>query len=202
MRLGGRAAARRGDRALHRRARLPGAAQAGAAAFRGPPRAWTSKAWARSWSTSWSTPASCARRPTSTGSTSTTLAGARADGRKIGGQRRRRDREEQAHDARALHLRARHPPRRRGDRARISRGISAASTRCSTADEAALAEVPDVGPVLAESIARFFAEPHNREVIAQLRAAGVHWPETAPQRAAARPARRDAPSCSPARCRR
>ena len=33
------------------------------------------------------------------------------------------------------------------------------------ADEAALLEVPDVGPVLAESIARFFAEPHNREVI-------------------------------------
>jgi DNA ligase (NAD+) len=55
------------------------------------------------------------------------------------------------------------------------------------AGEAELAEVPDVGPVLAESIARFFAEPHNREVIAQLRAAGVHWPEGAPQRAAAGP---------------
>ena len=51
------------------------------------------------------------------------------------------------------------------------------------ADEAALLEVPDVGPVLAESIARFFAEPHNREVIAQLRAAGVHWRDQAPQRA-------------------
>jgi DNA ligase (NAD+) len=35
--------------------------------------------------------------------------------------------------------------------------------------------------VLAESIARFFGEPHNREVIAQLRAAGVHWPEHAPK---------------------
>ena len=53
------------------------------------------------------------------------------------------------------------------------------------ADEAALLEVPDVGPVLAESIAQFFAEPHNREVIAQLRAAGVHWREHAPQRRAA-----------------
>jgi DNA ligase (NAD+) len=52
------------------------------------------------------------------------------------------------------------------------------------ADEAGLVEVNDVGPIVAESIARFFAEPHNREVIEQLRAAGVHWPESAPQRAA------------------
>jgi DNA ligase (NAD+) len=55
------------------------------------------------------------------------------------------------------------------------------------ADEAALQQAQDVGPVLAESIARFFAEPHNREVIRELRAAGVHWRETAPQRAAAGP---------------
>ena len=48
------------------------------------------------------------------------------------------------------------------------------------ADEAALAEVRDVGPVVAASVVRFFAEPHNREVIAALRAAGVHWPEGAP----------------------
>jgi DNA ligase (NAD+) len=52
------------------------------------------------------------------------------------------------------------------------------------ASEAELHEVPDVGPVVAESIARFFAEPHNRAVIAELRAAGVHWPDTPPQRAA------------------
>jgi len=45
------------------------------------------------------------------------------------------------------------------------------------ADEAMLQTVPDVGPVVAASIAAFFAEPHNREVIEQLRAAGVHWPE-------------------------
>ena len=42
----------------------------------------------------------------------------------------------------------------------------------------------DVGPVLAQSIRQFFGEPHNREIIAQLRAAGVQWPEGAPQRAA------------------
>jgi DNA ligase (NAD+) len=45
------------------------------------------------------------------------------------------------------------------------------------ADEAELQAVPDVGPVVAQSVARFCAEPHNREVIAQLRAAGVSWTE-------------------------
>jgi DNA ligase (NAD+) len=45
------------------------------------------------------------------------------------------------------------------------------------ADIDGLQQVPDVGPVVAASIARFFAEPHNIEVIEQLRAAGVHWPE-------------------------
>ncbi|WP_316149887.1 NAD-dependent DNA ligase LigA [Cupriavidus sp. BIC8F] len=48
------------------------------------------------------------------------------------------------------------------------------------ADEAALLEVNDVGPVVAQSIAHFFAEPHNVEVIEQLRAAGVHWAESEP----------------------
>lgn len=50
------------------------------------------------------------------------------------------------------------------------------------ADEPTLTEVPDVGPVVATRIAHFFAQPHNREVIAALRAAGVHWKEGAPQR--------------------
>jgi len=45
------------------------------------------------------------------------------------------------------------------------------------ADNDRLQQVPDVGPVVAASIARFFAEPHNIEVIEQLRAAGVNWPE-------------------------
>ncbi len=49
---------------------------------------------------------------------------------------------------------------------------------------AALLDVEDVGPVVAESISRFFAEAHNREVVEALRAAGVHWPEHAPVRAA------------------
>jgi DNA ligase (NAD+) len=49
------------------------------------------------------------------------------------------------------------------------------------ADDARLLEVADVGPVVASSIAQFFAEPQNREVIEQLRGAGVHWPEGAGQ---------------------
>ncbi|MBI5860876.1 MAG: NAD-dependent DNA ligase LigA [Rhodocyclales bacterium] len=48
----------------------------------------------------------------------------------------------------------------------------------ASADE--LQQVPDVGPVVAASIAHFFAEAHNVEVIEQLRAAGVHWPEGEP----------------------
>ncbi|HEY0665176.1 MAG TPA: NAD-dependent DNA ligase LigA [Gallionella sp.] len=40
-----------------------------------------------------------------------------------------------------------------------------------------LLQVPDVGPVVAQSIADFFAEAHNREVVQQLRAQGVHWEE-------------------------
>jgi len=48
------------------------------------------------------------------------------------------------------------------------------------ADEAALLEVNDVGPVVAQSIVNFFGEPHNVEVIEQLRAAGVHWAENEP----------------------
>jgi len=38
-----------------------------------------------------------------------------------------------------------------------------------------LEEVPDVGPIVAESIAAFFRERHNREGVSQLRAAGVTW---------------------------
>jgi DNA ligase (NAD+) len=40
-----------------------------------------------------------------------------------------------------------------------------------------LEAIQDVGPVVAQHVAHFFAEPHNRQVIEALRAAGVHWPE-------------------------
>ena len=41
-----------------------------------------------------------------------------------------------------------------------------------------LLEVHDVGPVVAQSIRTFFDQPHNAEVVEQLRAAGVGWDET------------------------
>jgi len=40
-----------------------------------------------------------------------------------------------------------------------------------------LLQVPDVGPVVAQSIFDFFVEAHNREVVQQLRELGVHWEE-------------------------
>ncbi|MEQ6884880.1 NAD-dependent DNA ligase LigA [Salicola sp. Rm-C-2C1-2] len=48
------------------------------------------------------------------------------------------------------------------------------------ADEEHLQEIEDVGPVVAGHIRSFFAEPHNREIIQQLRAAGVSY--RAPER--------------------
>jgi DNA ligase (NAD+) len=39
-----------------------------------------------------------------------------------------------------------------------------------------LLEVNDVGPIVANSVRAFFDQPHHREVVEQLRAAGVHWP--------------------------
>ncbi len=46
-----------------------------------------------------------------------------------------------------------------------------------------LLQVNDVGPVVAKSIARFFAEPHNRQVVEELRSAGVRWSEGRPRSA-------------------
>ena len=50
-----------------------------------------------------------------------------------------------------------------------------------------LLEVADVGPVVAESIHTFFQQSHNREVIEQLRACGVHWEEGEPAAQAPKP---------------
>ena len=52
------------------------------------------------------------------------------------------------------------------------------------ADAEALQEVPDVGPVVAESIAQFLAERHNREVISELLAAGMSFEPVAVDAAA------------------
>jgi len=46
------------------------------------------------------------------------------------------------------------------------------------ASEADLLAVRDVGPIVAQSIIQFFAEPHNLDVVRKLRTAGVCWPES------------------------
>lgn len=47
-----------------------------------------------------------------------------------------------------------------------------------SADIASLEAVPNIGPNMAEDIHAFFHQPHNRDVIRDLRALGVHWPKT------------------------
>ncbi|MFX6023248.1 helix-hairpin-helix domain-containing protein, partial [Acinetobacter baumannii] len=46
------------------------------------------------------------------------------------------------------------------------------------ASEEQLLEVADIGPVVAASIRAFFNDPINVELVEQLRAVGVHWPES------------------------
>ena len=50
-----------------------------------------------------------------------------------------------------------------------------------------LLEVGDVGPIVAQSLRTFFDQPHNREVVQQLRDCGIHWPEGAPAEVVPRP---------------
>jgi DNA ligase (NAD+) len=53
------------------------------------------------------------------------------------------------------------------------------------ADAEAIMAVPDIGPVVSESVYAFLHQPHNRQVIERLRKRGVHWPAMPePQRAA------------------
>ena len=50
-----------------------------------------------------------------------------------------------------------------------------------------LLEVHDVGPIVALALRTFFDQPHNREVVEQLRACGIHWPEEEPAARAPQP---------------
>ncbi len=59
--------------------------------------------------------------------------------------------------------------------------------RIMQASEEQLSQVADVGPVVAHSIRTFFDQPHNVEVVEQLRACGVHWPEGEPSEVALQP---------------
>lgn len=49
------------------------------------------------------------------------------------------------------------------------------------AEEAALWEIEDVGPVVAKHIHTFFRQPHNLEVIERLLAQGIVWPTEKPE---------------------
>jgi DNA ligase (NAD+) len=55
------------------------------------------------------------------------------------------------------------------------------------ATEEQLLQVNDVGPIVAKSLRLFFDQPHNREVVEQLRACGVTWPEGPPAPVAPQP---------------
>ncbi|WP_439589512.1 NAD-dependent DNA ligase LigA [Hydrogenophaga sp.] len=59
--------------------------------------------------------------------------------------------------------------------------------RIMDASVEALSEVNDVGPVVAQSIHTFFEQPHNREVVEQLRACGLQWEEGEPAARAPQP---------------
>jgi DNA ligase (NAD+) len=50
-----------------------------------------------------------------------------------------------------------------------------------------LLQVPDVGPIVAQSLRTFFDQAHNREVVEQLRACGVTWAEGEPTAGASLP---------------
>ncbi|KNZ31603.1 MAG: NAD-dependent DNA ligase LigA [Methylibium sp. NZG] len=50
--------------------------------------------------------------------------------------------------------------------------------RLMDATEEQLLQVNDVGPIVAQSLHTFLRQPHNREVIEQLRAVGVTWEES------------------------
>ena len=49
--------------------------------------------------------------------------------------------------------------------------------RLMDVDIETLQQVPDIGPIVAQSVVDFFSEPHNREVIEQLRFCGIRWAE-------------------------
>jgi len=86
----------------------------------------------------------------------------------------------------AVHLRAR--IRQVGaETARALASTSAASSGVRAADEAALAEVPGIGPTIAPLVAGFFAQPESRRVIDRCfergleltgtdRPSGARWP--------------------------
>jgi DNA ligase (NAD+) len=58
----------------------------------------------------------------------------------------------------------------------LARGFGDLDALAGASPEA-LEAVPGVGPVIARSVADFFANPRNRAELARLRKLGMHWPE-------------------------
>ena len=61
--------------------------------------------------------------------------------------------------------------------ASLARHFGSLEALCG-ADEEALQQVPDVGEIVARRVSEFFRHGENLRVIAELKARGVHWPET------------------------
>ena len=55
------------------------------------------------------------------------------------------------------------------------------------ADAAQIEETPDVGPIVSQEIARFFADPAEQELLDRLIAAGITWPKIEVAQAAGAP---------------
>ncbi len=53
--------------------------------------------------------------------------------------------------------------------------------RIRQASKEQLQEIPDVGPLVADSVVTFFEQPHNRAIVGKLLDAGVTWPAPAGQ---------------------
>ncbi len=172
VRFAGGAAGGRGRGALHRGTGVPGPAQAGAAALRLAPRHGH-----RGLGRQAGRPA---RRPGPRADSGGPVParrgaprGAGAHGREVGGQagwRHPRTASVRASRASSMRLGIRNVGESTArDLARDFGDIHA----LMAADEQRLQQVLDVGPVVAQSISAFFAERHNREVIAALLDAGV-----------------------------
>ena len=139
---------------------------------------WTSRAWATSWSTSWSKAALIRTLPDLYKLGLAKLAALERMADKSARQPGRGAREEQAarrwraSSTRSASATSARPRRRTWRRhfgtPRRDHGCDASSS-CS--------RCPTSGRSWPQSIHTFFQQPHNREVVEQLRAAGVHWDE-------------------------
>ena len=144
-------------------------------------RAFDIEASATSWWINWSMASWYIRRPICSSSI-WTVSPASNGWRQISREPGSRATARARHDARTVHLRAGHTACRRIDRTRSARHFGMLNPIIN-ASEAELLEVPRRGSVVAASIASIFRRPHNREVVDQLKKAGVRWPESAPKRA-------------------